>query len=67
MSNDNHVSRRLRDTPRQPTATHKFPVGANVLHKGPFRSDGGAFRVVRHLPDGGTGLQYRIKSDRDGQ
>ncbi|MEF3365332.1 hypothetical protein V3H18_02160 [Methylocystis sp. 9N] len=25
------------------------------------------FRVTGHLPDGGSGLQYRIKRDRDGQ
>jgi hypothetical protein len=48
------------------TATHKFPVGAFVLHKFGARSEKAVFRVTRQLPDGGLGLQYRIKGERDG-
>lgn len=48
-------------------ATHKFAVGALVAHKVGAASERLIFRVTRHLPDGGQGLQYRIKSDRDGQ
>jgi hypothetical protein len=31
-----------------------------------MRSEKTSFRVTRHLPDGGAGLQYRIKGERDG-
>jgi len=44
---------------------HKFDVGLRVLYP---RGPGSApYRVTRHLPDGGQGLQYRIRCDRDGQ
>jgi hypothetical protein len=47
--------------------THKFDLGVHVAYKpGPF-GERGYFRVTRQLPDGGHGLQYRIRSDRDGQ
>lgn len=46
----------------RPTIGHKFSIGAQV-----GRIEGGpAFHVTRQLPDGGQGLQYRIKSDHDG-
>lgn len=46
--------------------THKFDIGVHVACKpGPF-AQRGYFRVVRRLPDGGQGLQYRIRSDQDG-
>lgn len=46
--------------------THKFELGVHVACKpGPFAARG-CFRVTRHLPDGGHGLQYRIRSDLDG-
>ena len=48
-------------------ATHKFAVGALVAHKVGAASERLIFRVTRQMPDGGQGLQYRIKSDRDGQ
>ncbi len=44
-------------------ARHKFVVGANVLYRGASSP----YRVTRHLPDDGQGLQYRIRSERDGQ
>jgi len=46
--------------------THKFAVGASVIHKIGHQSERMLFRVVRHLPDGGQGLQYRLKSEADG-
>jgi hypothetical protein len=46
--------------------THKFRVGAYVLHRIGMRSEKASFRVTRLLPDGGAGLQYRIKGERDG-
>jgi hypothetical protein len=49
------------------TATHKFDIGVHVAHKVGFAAERGMFRVTRQLPDGGQGLQYRIRSDRDGQ
>ena len=47
-------------------ALHKFAVGASVIHKIGHQSERMLFRVVRHLPDGGQGLQYRLKSEADG-
>jgi hypothetical protein len=49
------------------TPTHRFNVGANVAYNPAFSGERGVFRVTRHLPDGGHGLQYRICSERDGQ
>lgn len=45
--------------------THKFAIGIRVAYGGGPGS--GLYRVTRHLPDGGAGLQYRIRSDGDGQ
>jgi len=47
-------------------ATHKFAIGAPVIHRMGHQSEKVLFRVVRHLPDGGQGLQYRLKSEADG-
>jgi hypothetical protein len=47
-------------------ATHKFAVGVRVFHKPGPHAESGSFRVTSHLPDGGQGLQYRLRSDRDG-
>jgi hypothetical protein len=47
-------------------ATHKFDVGAHVFHSIGARSERASFQVTRQLPDGGAGLQYRIKGARDG-
>lgn len=57
---------RYRTVQPRASATHKFAIGAHVVHKVGARSESIGFRVTRHLPDGGEGLQYRIKSDRDG-
>jgi hypothetical protein len=46
--------------------THKFNVGAPVAFKAGSSKAIGSFRVTRQLPEGGHGLQYRIRSDRDG-
>jgi hypothetical protein len=48
------------------TATHKFPVGAYVLHKVSALSREETFRVTRVLPDSGAGFQYRIKGGQEG-
>jgi hypothetical protein len=47
-------------------ATNKFAIGAPVIHKTGHQSKETLFRVVRHLPDGGQGLQYRLKCEADG-
>lgn len=51
-------------------ATHKFAVG-QALHFTPgLGEDGkskGRYKVVRQLPEAGNMLQYRIKSEMDGQ
>lgn len=62
-ADENPRSLRLRATA---TPTHKFRVGAHVLHRTGVRSENASFRVTRQLPDGGAGLQYRIKGERDG-
>lgn len=49
-----------------PSASHKFAVGAPVIHRMGHQSEKVLFRVLRHLPDGGQGLQYRLKSEADG-
>jgi hypothetical protein len=48
------------------TATHKFAVGAYVLHQVGLRPRKETFRVTRLLPDDGAGFQYRIKGEQDG-
>lgn len=49
------------------TPTHKFAVGIIVGYRPGSNGERSRFRVTRHLPDGGQGLQYRIRSERDGQ
>ncbi len=49
------------------TPTHKFQVGVIVAYRPSPSGERGHFRVTRHLPDGGQGLQYRIRSEQDGQ
>jgi hypothetical protein len=54
----------------QNMATHKFAVG-QALHFSPGpgedRKSKGRYKVVRQLPETGNVLQYRIKSEMDGQ
>ncbi|WP_298421344.1 hypothetical protein [Rhodoblastus sp.] len=47
--------------PNVSSAAHKFAVGALVTMVG--GSERTMFKVTRHLPDGGSGLQYRIKNE----
>ncbi len=47
--------------------THKFTVGVRVAYRVSPTSEPAIYEVTRLLPDGGFGLQYRIRSDRDGQ
>lgn len=56
---------RYRNARTVAAPTHKFDVGVCVS----YRSMGGVgtYSVTRQLPDGGQGLQYRVRSDRDGQ
>ncbi len=49
--------------PNVPAATHKFALGTFVTLVG--KSEQTLFKVTRLLPDGGSGLQYRIKSERE--
>jgi hypothetical protein len=65
MTNDNDARRRFRQ--RTLPLSHKFPIGARVIQKFGAHTVLDSFRVTGHLPDGGSGLQYRIKRDRDGQ
>jgi hypothetical protein len=59
-------SDRRRSARSRIPAAHKFAVGVRVVHSVGVRSERMSFRVTRQLPDGGAGLQYRIKSDGDG-
>ncbi|KAF2992174.1 hypothetical protein OGR47_09975 [Methylocystis sp. MJC1] len=58
---------RYRSAKTITVATHKFDIGSHVSHRVGASAEAGLYRVTRHLPDGGQGLQYRIRSDRDGQ
>lgn len=58
---------RHRNATARVPATHKYAVGARVFHRVGIRSERMCFKVTRHLPDGGQGLQYRVRSDQDGQ
>jgi hypothetical protein len=44
-------------------ASHKFGVGTLVSLIG--RAEQATFKITRQLPDGGSGPQYRIKSERE--
>jgi len=50
--------------PLVPAEKHKFVLGAHVILVG--KSDETLFKVTRLLPDGGSGLQYRIKNEQEG-
>jgi hypothetical protein len=47
-------------------ATHRFSLGAHVICQIGVLSEKAPSEIVRLLPDGGTGLQYRIRGERDG-
>ena len=47
--------------PNASLAAHKFAVGTFVTLIG--KSEQTLFKVTRLLPDGGSGLQYRIKNE----
>ncbi len=49
--------------PNISSAAHKFAVGTLVTLVG--KSDQTLFKVTRLLPDGGSGLQYRLKNERE--
>jgi hypothetical protein len=49
--------------PAVSSTIHKFAVGSYVTLIG--KPDQALFKVTRQLPDGGAGLQYRIKSERE--
>ncbi len=64
----NATRKPVHKTPRNTTtSTHKYPVGACVFHQADIPGvEGAIFRITRLLPDGGEGLQYRLKDERDG-
>jgi hypothetical protein len=50
--------------PRPPhPRSHKFTIGAIVALNG--GAEQASFKVTGHLPDGGAGPQYRLKSERE--
>ncbi|HEY8260803.1 MAG TPA: hypothetical protein VIG55_06290 [Methylosinus sp.] len=46
--------------------THKFALGEHVICEIGVLAETAPSRIVRLLPDGGAGFQYRICGDRDG-
>lgn len=67
MTDHTNARERYRNARTITVPTHKYDVGARVAYKAGASSERSPFRVTRLLPDGGQGLQYRIRSDRDGQ
>lgn len=65
MANMSEFVRRRAPRNRR-DATHKFQVGAHVLCEIGVRPEKAPFEVMRLLPDGGSGFQYRIRGERDG-
>ncbi|MCW2275465.1 hypothetical protein M2321_003057 [Rhodoblastus acidophilus] len=64
MPDNPQTHRRPQVRPVATAAKHKFAAGAYVILVG--KSDDTLFKVTRLLPDGGTGLQYRIKNEQEG-
>ncbi|MCI4678410.1 hypothetical protein K9U39_04580 [Rhodoblastus acidophilus] len=61
----NYPKKPAADPPSRPlrSLSHKYSIGSVVVLSG--GSDQTAFKITRHLPDGGSGPQYRIKSERE--
>jgi hypothetical protein len=66
MADHTDARERFRRARMVATPTHRFDVGVHVSCKAGPNAERGLFRITRRLPDGGQGLQYRIRSDRDG-
>jgi hypothetical protein len=58
---------RFRKLVARASQSHKFDVGVLVAYRAFVAGERNHFRITRQLPDGGQGLQYRIRSERDGQ
>ena len=61
------ANRSFRGARVSAAVTHRFPVGAKVRHSSGLPSSEGVYEVTRHLPDGGFGLQYRLRCAADGR
>lgn len=61
------ASRSFRGARVTTGATHRFPIGAKVRHSSGLPSSEGVYEVTRHMPDGGFGLQYRLRCVSDGR
>jgi hypothetical protein len=66
MSKDPSVVSRREAVRNRTVATHRFPIGAFVVHSIGVRSRKETFKVTRLLPDEGAGFQYRIKAEGEG-
>ena len=64
MRDKSQLSRLENARPLVAAARHKFTLGAHVSLVG--KSDETLFKITRLLPDGGGGLQYRIKNEQEG-
>lgn len=58
--------RRRRSSRNRRAVSHKFALGAHVICEIGVLAEKAPSEIVRLLPDGGDGFQYRIRSDRDG-
>lgn len=57
---------RYRKATSMVARSHQFDVGVTVAYRASSTGAREHFRITRLLPDGGQGLQYRIRSERDG-
>jgi hypothetical protein len=66
ISSTSAIGRRGGPPRNNRRAAHKFPLGAHVLCEIGVLSERAPSEILRLLPDGGGGFQYRIRSERDG-
>jgi hypothetical protein len=60
-----HPKKSASDAPACPATSrsHKYSIGSLVEMVG--RTDHTSFKITSHLPDSGSGPQYKIKSERE--
>jgi hypothetical protein len=61
-----HEHKRRHSSRNRREAMHKFALGEHVICTIGVLAETAPSRIVRLLPDGGEGFQYRICGDRDG-
>jgi hypothetical protein len=61
-----YAGKRRRFSRNRCAPTHKFALGEHVICEIGVLAEKAPSRIVRLLPDGGAGFQYRICGERDG-